>query len=250
MTKRQLEKLPEAAAKRADSLPYAAIVFERVLRAGNFEKVALSSYGLREGLLVDKLSPALLRVDPLVASAEAFGAHTLRARAFGAALGQWLTPLREAAPAAFGLARDATLWAAAARLADVGALLHPDQRESLMFELILESPIVGVRHAERAFLAGAVARRYGRVATGRAAFDRLLNDDQKRAALVLGSGMRLAADLSGRAAGLLAAFKLSVQPGVLMLSAQPRYRHLLTDQAQKRLEPAAAALGLVARVSG
>ncbi|MEJ0024186.1 MAG: hypothetical protein WDN76_12825 [Alphaproteobacteria bacterium] len=49
----------------------------------------LSSYGLREGLLYEHLSPRSRASHPLIAAAEAFGAPSERARAFGAALEKW-----------------------------------------------------------------------------------------------------------------------------------------------------------------
>jgi exopolyphosphatase/guanosine-5'-triphosphate,3'-diphosphate pyrophosphatase len=55
-SKRSLEKLEEAAAKRADMLPYAAVVLERVMQAGGFDRVIVSAFGLREGVLIERMS--------------------------------------------------------------------------------------------------------------------------------------------------------------------------------------------------
>ena len=56
-SKKSLEKLEEAAAKRADSLPYAALVLERVMQAGGYKRVFLSAFGLREGVLLERMAP-------------------------------------------------------------------------------------------------------------------------------------------------------------------------------------------------
>jgi exopolyphosphatase/guanosine-5'-triphosphate,3'-diphosphate pyrophosphatase len=140
-SRKSLERFEEAAAKRAESLPYAAVVLERVLRWGGFDRVVLSSYGLREGVLAERLPETALATHPLVAAAEAFGAPGQRARAFGRALDAWITPVRAAAPNAFGRERDALVWAAACRMADLGAALHPDQRSEIMFDLVLRAPL-------------------------------------------------------------------------------------------------------------
>lgn len=249
-SRRSLELLEEAAAKRADTLPYAAVALEQVLRLGGFERVVLSSYGLREGLLYAGLTPAVRATDALVSSAEAIATIGGAGRpGFGPALEAWLAPVFATAPPAFSPERDAVLRAAAARLADIGAMLHPEQRGEIMFDLVVRAPLAGLNHAERAYLAGAVHHRYTKSAPKSEAFgERLLTEDQRRSAAALGLAMRLGADVSGRAVPLLDRFRLRRAGGALVLSAAPGGGELLTEQAVKRLEPLAQALGLVARV--
>jgi exopolyphosphatase/guanosine-5'-triphosphate,3'-diphosphate pyrophosphatase len=239
-----LERIGEAVAKRADTLPYAAIVMERVLEWGGFDEVILSSHGVREGVLAEQMAEAVLRIDPLIASAEAFGASAPRARAFGQALGQWIAPVRVAAPSAFTLRRDATLWEAAARLSDVGAALHPDQRASLMFDLIVRAPLIGVTHPERTFLAAAIHHRYTKKAPlGQAAFDALLAPNQRHAAAILGAALRLGADLSGRGPKLLQALRLVRRDGCWTIEGAAGARAALTQSVVKRLDPLSELFG-------
>lgn len=247
-SKKSLERFEEAAAKRAETLPYAAVVLERVLRWGNFERVVLSSYGLREGVLAERLPETVLTTHPLVAAAEAFGAPRLRARAFGQTLETWIAPVRAAGPIAFSKERDALVWAAACRMADLGAALHPDQRSEIMFDLVLRAPLAALNHAERAFLAAAVHHRYTKSPPDDApAFVKLLDESQRRAAALCGASLRLGADISGRSQALLSEFTLRVTGDALTLGTRKDMAHLLTDQAQKRLDPVAALLGLTAR---
>ncbi len=247
-SRKSLEMLEDAAAKRADALPYAAVVLDRVMKWGNFDRVVLSAYGLREGVLAAKMSDAVKLTHPLIASAEAFGAPTMRARQFGAVLDTWLGPVREAASPAFGKVRDRIMWAAAARLADLGGAYHPDQRAEIMFDLVLRAPFAALTHHERAFLAAAVHHRYTKTPpVGEPAYEKLLTDDQRIAAAALGAGMRLGADISARAPHVLDAFSLSHKDGALVLRVRSDLAHLLTPQALKRLEPVAAAVGLLAR---
>jgi exopolyphosphatase/guanosine-5'-triphosphate,3'-diphosphate pyrophosphatase len=251
LSRKSLEKLDvEAAAKRAEAMPYAAVVLERVLKRGGFSKVIISSYGLREGLIFEHLSQRSRAVHPLIAAAEAFGAPSLRARAFGAALERWVTPALARQAPAFDETRDGLLRAAAARLADLGGALHPDQRGEIMFDLVLRAPFAAIAHAERAFLAAAVHHRYAKAPPRNApAYDKLLNEEQRRAAAALGYALRLGADLSGRTKALLQDFTLTLERGVLTLAVKPRNAHLITDQTSKRLEPLAEALGAVARIA-
>lgn len=242
--RKSLERFEEAAAKRAETLPYAAVVLERLLRAGGFETVVLSAYGLREGLLMGGLSPADMAMHPLVAAAEAFGSLTRRARLFGAALERFIAPVFEVAAPAFSRERCRVLRAAGCRLADLGATLHPDQRSGLMFDLVLRAPFPAISHAERAYLAASVHHRYTRQAPRSSAHDVLLTEDLRRHALALGAAMRLGADLSGRSADLLQHFFLSVRGGDLVLTVARTHAALITEQANKRLEPLAQAMGL------
>jgi len=246
-SRRSLEKLEEAAAKRADSLPYAAVVLERVMLAGNFNRVILSAFGLREGVLLERMTPSALAVHPLIAAAEALAGRSPRARGFGRALERWMGPMFGTQDFVFPARRELVLRGAAARLADLGGPLHPDQRVEVMFDLILRAPLAAISHPERAFLAAAIHHRYTKAPPRHAAaYERLLNEDQQRAAAALGAALRLGADLSGRSEKLLEQFEISISGGRLQLKSPKRVAHLLTEQSAKRLEAAAAALGLSA----
>lgn len=248
-SRKSLEKFESAAAKRADTLPYGAVVLERVMAWGDFDRVILSSYGLREGLLVEHLSAAVRAEDPLVAGAEAFGATSERGRAFGRALAAWIEGAFKDQPPVFTAARDPLLRAAAARLADVGGALHPDHRGEIMFDLVLRAPFAGISHSERAFLAAAVHHRHTRAPPqGEPAYDRLLTDEQRKAAAVLGAGLRLGADLSGRSEKILPAFALTFAPEKLTLVTDAGHAHLVTEHVTKRLEVLAQTLGVGQRI--
>jgi exopolyphosphatase/guanosine-5'-triphosphate,3'-diphosphate pyrophosphatase len=244
-SRRSLEKLEEAAAKRADTLPYAAVVLERVMQAGAFDRVILSAFGLREGVLLERMSLEALAVHPLIAAAEALAGRSMRTRAFGPALEKWIAPMFAGRPFVFAPRREQVLRGAAARLADLGGPLHPDQRVEIMFDLILRAPLAAISHEERAFLAAAIHHRYTKAAPRHiGAYERLLSEERQRAAAGLGAALRLGADLSGRSEGLLGQFEMSAAAGKLSLKVRRNVAHLVTDQAAKRLEAAAAALGM------
>ncbi|HVZ99755.1 MAG TPA: Ppx/GppA phosphatase family protein [Caulobacterales bacterium] len=245
-SRKSLEKLEEAAAKRADTLPYASVVLERVMIAGGFDRVILSAFGLREGVLLERMSAKALGVHPLIAAAEALAGRAPRSRAFGRALESWISPMFADQPWVFAPAREQVLRGAAARLADLGGPLHPDQRVEVMFDLILRAPLAAIGHSERAFLAAAIHHRYTKAPPRHAdAYLRLLNEEQQRAAAALGAALRLGADLSGRSEALLQGVEASARGGRLVLRAPKALAHLLTEQTAKRLDAAASALGLI-----
>jgi len=246
-SRRSLEKLEEAAAKRAETLPYAAVVLEYVMQAGQFERVILSAFGLREGVLIERLSDTALGVHPLIAAAEAMAGRWTHTQTFGPALEKWIAPIFAEQPYVFPKRREEVLRGAAARLADIGGPLHPDQRVEVMFDLILRAPLAAIDHEERAFLAAAIHHRYTKAAPRHAdAYMRLLSDERQAAAAALGAALRLGADLSGRSEALLNNFEAAAVDGKLVLKVKKKMAHLVTETASRRLDAAAQALGLTA----
>ncbi|MEZ6024160.1 MAG: Ppx/GppA family phosphatase [Hyphomonadaceae bacterium] len=246
-SKRSLERLEEAAAKRAETLPYAAVVLEHVMQTGNFDRVVLSAFGLREGVLIERMSAEALSVHPLIAAAEALAGRWSRRRAFGPALERWIAPMFEGQTLVFPAEREQLLRGAAARLADVGGPLHPDQRVEIMFDLILRAPLAAINHPERAFLAAAIHHRYSKSPPRQApAYLRLLSSERQAAAAALGAALRLGADLSGRSDTLLANFEVAAVDGTLLLKVKKAAAQLATETALRRLDAAAQALGLKA----
>jgi exopolyphosphatase/guanosine-5'-triphosphate,3'-diphosphate pyrophosphatase len=196
------------------------------------------------------MSPQALDVHPLIAAAEALAGRWSRTRGFGRALESWIAPMFAKQPAVFPEKREQVLRGAAARLADVGGPLHPDQRIEIMFDLVLRAPLAAISHDERAFLAAAIHHRYTKTPPRHAdAYVRLLSDEKRAAAAALGAALRLGADLSGRSEALLAEFETAVTNGKLVLRVKTRMAHLVTETAARRLEAAAQALGLDSEVT-
>jgi exopolyphosphatase/guanosine-5'-triphosphate,3'-diphosphate pyrophosphatase len=247
-SRRSLERLEEAAAKRADTLPYAAVVLEQVMVEGQFDRVVLSAFGLREGVLIERMSEKALAEHPLIAAAEALAGRWSRRLAFGQALESWIGPMFVGQPNVFPRRREEVLRGAAARLADVGGPLHPDQRTEIMFDMVLRAPLAAISHEERAFLAAAIHHRYTKAPPRHAdAYTRLLSDERQAAAAALGAALRLGADITGRSDKLLSAVRISVENGALVLRVGRPLAHLVTDAVQRRLEHAAMTLGLAAQ---
>src|SRR5690606_12461403 len=64
-----LSAVPEVSSRRDALLPYAALLLEAILERGGFEQVVISAYGVREGVLFDRMSPEVQARDPLLACA-------------------------------------------------------------------------------------------------------------------------------------------------------------------------------------
>jgi len=241
-----LSGIPGVSARRAETLPYAAVVLETLVGQLGLRRILTSAYGLREGLLYDAMAPEIRAQDPLVAGCAALGGRHAADEALGPALERWLEPVFGALPSAFG-ARDKVLIAAACRLADLGATLHPDHRATLIFEQVLRAPIAGQTHAERCFLAVAAFHRHTTHddLPEAATIARIIPDFLRRRARALGAAIRLGCDLSGRSSGLLAKSRIELQDEKLVLRAEPKWADmLLGEQTKRRAQAVANALNV------
>ena len=223
------------------------MVVEALAETLGFERLWISAYGIREGMLLESMSAETRARDPLVEGCASLGARQGVAEGLGPALASWLKPAFTKLEPVFDDDRDAVLIESGARLADIGARLHPDHRADLAFAQVLRAPVAGQSHAERAFLAVAVHARYrGSVDTPDSdVIGRLLDKDRFDRARALGLAMRLGCDLSGRTPSLLWQSRLEIEGARLLLTAESaRADMLLGEQTAKRANALADALDL------
>jgi len=194
LSRRSLAKIEGITRSRLETLPAAALVLSRVLRALRCKNVVFSAFGLREGHLFDLLDAAERARDPLLAVAADIAERTARFDMLGEDLLAWTDCLfSEESPAGRRLRLAACL------LSDVAWREHPDYRAGQAFMRILHYPLSGIGHHERVYLALAVHTRYGGSATGSeiAPYQGLIEPDAAHSARVLGLAMRLAYRVSG-----------------------------------------------------
>lgn len=245
-----LSQFDGVSSKRAPALPYAGLLLKQIMKRGGFDRVVISANGLREGV-VCAADPSLVQEgDPLLSGADALSRGASVEPELGAALEAWIAPAFAGEPDLFGAGRDRTLRAAAARLTDIGARMHPDHRADLAFMQTLYAPFGGASHGERAFVALAVHHRYeGKSLRPEGSIARqLLSEDQQGAALRVGLALRLGAALSGRSARVLTNFTLGREAGALTLTAGPASGAMVVERAVQRFEQLAGALSLSAQV--
>ncbi|HYF06491.1 MAG TPA: Ppx/GppA family phosphatase, partial [Acetobacteraceae bacterium] len=204
-TRRTLERMPGAPAKRLVDLPYAAVALRRLLRASGARRVVFSANGLREGWYARHLPPEERGADPMLAAARHLGHRLGRDARLPEALFAWTTPLFPEETEAHAALRRAACW-----FSDTGSRDHPDYRAEQAFLRVLRQPGVGLDHHARAFLALVVALRYEASSEapciGPARM--LLDTGAIRRAEMLGAALRLAYTLSGGTPELLAGTRL------------------------------------------
>lgn len=234
----RLEAVPR---RRLDTLPLAALVMRRLIKAGQPSELVFSALGLREGLHFATLSEAERREDPLIAACRDMAARESRFAEHGDELAEFSASLF-----AGESATEKRLRLAACLLSDVGWRINPDYRGEQAFRRVLRAPFVGIDHPGRAFVALTVFARYQGDIAGDATLPgrQLIDDQTARRALTLGLGLRLAHTLSGGTPGLLQDFRLRLQERTLCLDVPASAEALLGEVAERRLEALAASRGL------
>ncbi|HYG89924.1 MAG TPA: Ppx/GppA family phosphatase [Azospirillum sp.] len=230
--------------RRGDTLPYAALVLERLIKAAGPRDVVFSAYGLREGHLFSLLPPDVRQEDPLLAACADWGLRFCR---FGdpSLLVPWTAGLFAGEDALGQRLRHA-----ACLLSDVGWAEHPDYRADHAFLRVLRYPFPGCDHAERVFLALACYARYAGTidAPVTAGVRGLLSDAQQKRALVLGLGLRLALNLTGGASAFLQRTALKLGGESLVLTLPDDAQALDGETVRRRLDALAKALNRRAEV--
>jgi exopolyphosphatase/guanosine-5'-triphosphate,3'-diphosphate pyrophosphatase len=148
-TLKDIESVSEA---RRPLLAYGAILLQEIIRLGEPKEIAISAYGVREGVLYEKLDPAARRRDPLIAAASDLNLLRSRSPAHADELSDWTDRFVES----LGLPEtenERRLRHAACLLADIGWRAHPDYRGEQSLNLIAYGAFAGLDHPARAYLA-------------------------------------------------------------------------------------------------
>jgi len=223
---------------RAETLPYAGLMLEKLLALTDAQKVVISIAGLREGLVFDTFSPAVQLRDAMLDGCVDFAHGTEQEKNFGKPLYEFIKEVSSTLPIAFNTTADIRLHKAACLLAGIGKNLHPDYRAELVFDDILYAPIAGLTHQERAFLALILFRSFThkRAVPNGPALDKILTSAQIKTARSIGGMIRLAIVATGRSVDLLREFKFHISGDALTLSVSQEEVALMTDQVIFRLE--------------
>ncbi len=240
LSRKSLDKMKVISRRRAEALPFGAIVLEQLLVATGLERVVISAFGLREGLLYDQLSAEERAKDPLIAFASATNARISRTPNHARELFDFLTPLF---PDESEAQRRIRL--AACLFADTGWRRHPDDRALGTFNQVLTAPFAGATHPERVLIATVVFHRYwgdGDFSAG-IALGGVLSAEETALALRMGLAMRLGFAISASAEGELPHYRLKLSAGRLQLEIPRRRAMIGGEPVQKRLTALGAVLG-------
>ena len=236
-----LRKKSGVSASRMALVPYAAEVLGRVIDTFEPHDIALSSYGIREGLLYEHMPQALRDRDPLIEACRFAEARDARLPGFGKRLYQFILPLfPDADPEMRRLIQAACL------LHDVSWRAHPDYRAEICFDNATRSNLGGMKHWERIFLGMALLHRYRnkREGTRFEALYALLTDRHMAMAEVLGKALRFGAMLwVSEGTDIAARLHWAQTDRRLSLIISPEAVPLFGEVARHRFQALAAAMG-------
>ncbi len=173
-------------------VPVAAEVLREVVKAFRPHDIALSSYGIREGLLYEQMPQRLRDRDPLIEACAFAESRDARIPGYGKVVYEFIAPLFKSVRA-----ERRRIIKAACLLHDVSWRAHPDYRAEDCFDNATRANLGGLKHSERVFLGLALLHRYSnrREGTRFEDLNTLVTEADQHQAEVLGKAMRLAAML-------------------------------------------------------
>jgi exopolyphosphatase/guanosine-5'-triphosphate,3'-diphosphate pyrophosphatase len=245
-SRKSLESMAHVTRRRAEAIPYGALVMERLIKALKLERVVVSAFGVREGVLFAKLPAEERAEDPLIAACRDL-ARLGRETALGPVLERWIAPLFADAEPGFRQLSRAACW-----LSDVGWRGHPDHRAGQAFLGVLNAPFIGIDHRGRALLALALFHRYGGESVDQIKrverIERYLGAEGRQKAETLGAALRAGLSIAGPSAAVLGETSVRMTTANVILTL-PRHRQpLVGDPVEKRLDELAKKLDRQSRV--
>ena len=173
-------------------VPYAVDVLKRLVQTFKPKDIAISSYGIREGLLYEQMPQDLRDRDPLIEACRFAEAKDARLPGFGKKLFKFVTPLFPSTDTS-----RIRIVKAACLLHDVSWRAHPDYRAETCFDNATRANLGGLKHSERVFLGLALLHRYKNKREGTRFEDLagLISEKATRDAEVLGKALRFGAML-------------------------------------------------------
>ena len=234
-------------ATRMALVPHAAEVLKEVVSRFKPRDIAISSYGIREGMLYEQMPQQLRDRDPLIEACRFAEAKDARVPGFGKVLFNFILPLfRAARPEQFRLVKAACL------LHDVSWRAHPDYRAEVCFDNATRANLGGLKHAERVFLGLALMHRYSnkRESTRFDDLFELLGDREVHEAELLGKAMRFGAMLWLQKDAQPGEMRLFPKKKVLELRLTPEAKPMFGEVARARFRSLADTLGAEARIIG
>jgi exopolyphosphatase / guanosine-5'-triphosphate,3'-diphosphate pyrophosphatase len=242
----ELRALTGASSARMKLVPVAAMVLRELIAQFAPKRIAVSSYGIREGLLYEQMPKGLRKRDPLIEACLYMERASARIPGFGKVLNKFLMPLYHGQDN-----ERRRLIRAACLLHDVTWRAHPDYRAEVCFDNATRANLGGLDHRGRVFLGTALLHRYKNSASG-TSFDAvigLLSDEDRKAAEILGKAMRFGAMLTGANDAMMCRLKVHQRAEVLELILKPQSRDLFGEVVLARFEALAKAMGLTTKLS-
>jgi exopolyphosphatase / guanosine-5'-triphosphate,3'-diphosphate pyrophosphatase len=211
MTPDMLSAKPGISASRAAGLPDAAAMLRVMLAELEPESVVFSSWGLREGLLFQRLAPDVRAQDPLLEAVAEFAGPRGASRQMGESIAAWT-----AEAVGGGGEKTEKLRLAATLLCLAAVHVEPNLRVRHAFEWAMDKRWVGLDAEGRARIAAALLAACGKAAPP-AELERLATAEALHEAIGWGLAIRLARRLGAGSDAALRVCRLERTKGKLAL---------------------------------
>ena len=230
---------------RRPLLTYAALVLEHIIRVAKPKTIVFSTFGVREGLLYEKLPPSERARDGFICAAQTLNQLLSRSARHAEELVGWtdrlvrVVKLRETV-------EERRLRHAACLLSDIGWRVHPDHRGEETLSLITNGNFGSISHQGRAFVALSVFYRYAGLSEENeppARIRELVPPAMDERARILGAAFRVAHLISAARTGVLPATHFRTNGRKLMLVFEHRMVDLVADRVGSRFKQLAKLVG-------
>lgn len=237
----KLESMTGISGRRAETLPYTALIMESIITKAQPANIVFSAYGIREGFLFDQLSKKERQKDPLIAGCTDMITQIAELPEYGHELCAWMTPLFPGESAEIQRLR-----LAASILSGLARYEHTEYRAEISFRRFIDSSITGINHPARLFIATALFHRYKSTvdSTILEAAMMVLEDEALNNARIIGLAMRLGHNISAGMPGILYKTSLSLSGKNLVLRFDQDTSLLMGEAVQKRLNKLAQIMRL------
>jgi exopolyphosphatase / guanosine-5'-triphosphate,3'-diphosphate pyrophosphatase len=240
-----LANIEAVAEARRPLLAYAALVLEHIISIARPKSIVFSTFGVREGLLYDRLPAPERARDGLIAAAQQLNKLLSRSARHAEELIAWtdrfmhVVKLRETED-------DRRLRHAACLLSDISWRVHPDHRGEQTLHLITNGNFGSIDHQGRAFVALSVFFRYAGLSEENHPPDivrQMIPQVMLDRARVLGAAFRVAHLISAARPGVLPATHFRTQGRSLMLVFEHQMVDLVADRVGGRFKQLARLVG-------
>lgn len=226
-------------------VPIAAEVLKGLVWRFKPHDIAVSSYGIREGMLYEHMPQDMRDRDPLIENCRFAERKDARLPGFGRRLNKFVEPLFKTLPE-----HRKRLVRAACLLHDVSWRAHPDFRGEVCFDYATRANMGGLGHDERVFIGLALLHRYQNQRGGTRfshLFD-LISERELQDAEVLGKAMRFGAMLWANPDDETAKLHWAPKKKVLSLTITSAASPLFGEVAEARFQSLAKTLDATAQV--
>lgn len=231
---------------RMSLVPIATDVLRQLIRQFKPREIAVSSYGIREGMLYEQMPEKLRRRDPLIEACRFAEDKDARSPGAGRALNTFIAPLfKSSKPAKQRMIRAACL------LHDVTWRAHPDFRAEVCFDNATRANLGGLTHKERVWLGLALLHRYKNNRDGSrfSPLFRLLDPRDLQEAETVGKAMRFGAMFSVQSPEKNAHLKWQPKKKHITLTLTPYAKDLFGEVAEARLNSLANSLDATTQIT-